>query len=549
MRAAGALAAAAAFAVGCTASPAKAWLGFNLFAANGNGTWSSDGGRASVAELVAATGAGAVTIVPTWFQDTLNSTSVQPDKYASFGAHDIAAAASTFRSAGGGTVILKPHVDCKCGTWRAKIGTEFTAEWQWKAWFASYTEYMVSMARIAEAQGLDALVVGTEMIGTSGREADWRAVVAACRAAFPSGKLLYASNWGAEGWQVQWWDALDFIGVDAYFPLSRTPDPAPASLPAAWEPVLANLSALSQRWGGKPVVFTEVGYRSASTAAVEPGVWSGQSRPDLKAQANLYTALFDTPLKQPWLRGVLLWSWGNDPLQGGPCDDGYTPHRKPAEAVARAAFTGRAAAAAAPGSRAVPRAGAASLTAYSDGALAPGWQSWSFSGTFDPSDKASPPLPGHSASYSAADVRPYGAVSLRGLLPGAAEAGLNATALLLANASLSFALRSAAPNATIQASLCFCDSCSGCPVPSTTRPIGEYLPEAAQCDVPTDWSAGPAAVTAVIPVTDLFPVAAPGSGLPRVPPGTEVRRITISNGNSTSNATFWLDNVRIVVPA
>jgi hypothetical protein len=31
-----------------------------------------------------------------------------------------------------------------------------------------------------------------------------------------------------------------------------------------------------------------------------------------------------------WMKGLFLWQWDPDPAAGGPKDDGYTPHRKPA---------------------------------------------------------------------------------------------------------------------------------------------------------------------------------------------------------------------------
>jgi hypothetical protein len=38
---------------------------------------------------------------------------------------------------------------------------------------------------------------------------------------------------------------------------------------------------------------------------------------------------------KPWFAGMFWWSWDTDPYDGGPCDDGYTPHDKPAEDVLR----------------------------------------------------------------------------------------------------------------------------------------------------------------------------------------------------------------------
>lgn len=151
-----------------------------------------------------------VELVVTWYQTWLNSTTIAPDPQKSETEADIAAFVVDARKAGL-KIHLKPHVDCLCGTWRAKIGTQFTTEAQWSAWFASYNQYMASMTAIAVKYRFDSFNVGTEMIGVSGRESDWRTVVRRVRAVY-SGPLLYGANWGDEPWQVQWWDAVDFIG-------------------------------------------------------------------------------------------------------------------------------------------------------------------------------------------------------------------------------------------------------------------------------------------------------------------------------------------------
>ena len=54
---------------------------------------------------------------------------------------------------------------------------------------------------------------------TTGRDGQWRAVIAAVRAEF-DGTLTYAGDW-TDAIYVPWWDALDLIGVDAYYQLAE----------------------------------------------------------------------------------------------------------------------------------------------------------------------------------------------------------------------------------------------------------------------------------------------------------------------------------------
>ena len=50
------------------------------------------------------------------------------------------------------------------------------------------------------------------------------------------GKLTYAANWDGEFEEVAFWDALDVIGVQAYFPLTEERVPSVTKLTQAWAP-------------------------------------------------------------------------------------------------------------------------------------------------------------------------------------------------------------------------------------------------------------------------------------------------------------------------
>ena len=64
-------------------------------------------------------------------------------------------------------------------------------------------------------------------------------------------------------------------------------------------------------------------------------------RIDLQEQSECHRAAFDSVFGQPWFAGIYWWAWSPDPRRGGPTDDDYTPHGKPAEAVIRNWYGGR----------------------------------------------------------------------------------------------------------------------------------------------------------------------------------------------------------------
>jgi hypothetical protein len=235
-------------------------------------SWSEADYSSALSDLslaaLAGMGVSSVELLVTWYQDNLNSTTIQPSA-SSPSIPSLLHAIATLQSLNI-DVVLKPHVDCLCGDWRGQIGTQFTNEAQWESWFSSYTQFIVSFAQIAEQNNQPLFNIGTELAGTSMRRADWEAVIAAIRNVY-SGELTYGSNWGSETVQVQFWSALDYIGVDAYYPLANQTDPTFDQIVEAWVPWKTILAGLSDAWN-KSVIFTEIGYRSYPLAAEQPWV-------------------------------------------------------------------------------------------------------------------------------------------------------------------------------------------------------------------------------------------------------------------------------------
>jgi hypothetical protein len=180
------------------------------------------------------------------------------------------------------------------------------SEADWRRWFESYAAYVLPYARDAQAAGADLFCVGREMDSTVvEREADWRALVARIRKDF-HGPLTYSANF--DTWQgIGFWDALDFIGVSAYFPLSDRPDPALADLEAGWDRALGPLEQASRRWG-RPVLLTEAGFPSIASAARAP--WREErTAADVWLQARCYEATLRALARRPWIEGAYFWLW------------------------------------------------------------------------------------------------------------------------------------------------------------------------------------------------------------------------------------------------
>lgn len=207
----------------------------------------------------------------------------------------------------------------------------FAREADFERWFEHYRRWLLHMARLAELHRVEVLAIATELGGLTGREAAWRRLIADLRRIY-SGRLTYAAHWGREFETLPFWDALDFLGVNLYYPLAA-PGQAPRPDSPQVQALVEKLAAMAAKHG-KPILFTEVGYPSLASAAVEP--WKeGEAGLDLEIQKQCYQTVFEAFYGQPWLAGLYWWKW---PSHGGTTrfDTTYSPVHKPAANVLEA---------------------------------------------------------------------------------------------------------------------------------------------------------------------------------------------------------------------
>lgn len=240
--------------------------------------------------------------------------------------------------------LLKPHIwllDRSGGAWRGDI--RMKDEKAWNEWFDSYRRFILHYAEFAEENGIEALCIGMELRTTvRERASDWRAIIAEVRGVY-HGSLTYAANWYEEFEEIEFWDALDFIGIQGYFPLSEKAGATVDELAAGWRPHVERIERVQKRFG-KPVLFTEIGYRSMSDAAAKPWEWprpGASAAVDVELQARCYDAFYRTFWDKPWVAGVYWWKWFPHHGKAGGADHaGFTPQNKPAARVLTRWFGG-----------------------------------------------------------------------------------------------------------------------------------------------------------------------------------------------------------------
>ncbi len=301
-----------------------------------SGAYEGEGARRAVKDL-AATNARWIQVLVTGYQDTIKSTFITRTGKETPTDSSLTGIIRYAKSLGL-KVFLKPHVDLLLDPtrWRGEIGLGFT-EAEWDLWFLSYRAFLVHYALMAESLGVEMFCAGCELDSTVGRVEDWRRTIGAVRTVY-KGRLTYADDQIEQDPDaVQWWNALDFIGMDAYPTLTDKLHPTVEDFSSGWSRYIAELRALARRWR-KPLILTEIGYRSVQGGAQNPWDWQRTGPVDLEVQANAYEAAFGAVQGEDWLRGMYWWQWSPDPDEGGTGDTGYTPHGKPAEKVLTARY-------------------------------------------------------------------------------------------------------------------------------------------------------------------------------------------------------------------
>jgi hypothetical protein len=209
----------------------------------------------------------------------------------------------------GMSVFLIPHIAYWGSkfSWRGEI--TFETEEEWQRFFSDYKTWTVTMAKMAQAGGAQLFSIGIEYKKTLHREKDWRDIIKAVREVY-KGKIVYAANWDSYT-NVPFWDAVDYIGVQAYFPVADKADPPESAIREGWKKVLATLKAFSETHK-RPILFTELGYNRSTYAAVRPWAYEQGGENAEAVKLRCMKVALDVLKPASFLQGVFLWKWFPD---------------------------------------------------------------------------------------------------------------------------------------------------------------------------------------------------------------------------------------------
>jgi len=234
-------------------------------------------------------------------------------------------------------IMIKPQIWVWRGEYTGFI--EMANESDWKLLEDSYSKFILEYALLAHELQAEILCIGTELEKFVVNRPDyWFNLIIEIKKIY-KGKLTYAANWD-EFKRTPFWSQLDYIGVDAYFPISDSVTPTIEECIEGWKVHKTVIKDISEKYN-KPILFTEFGYRSVDFTAKEP--WKSDrsmTTVNLEAQTNTTEALFQEFWCEEWFVGGFIWKWfHNYENSGGENNNQFTPQNKPVEAIIKEYFS------------------------------------------------------------------------------------------------------------------------------------------------------------------------------------------------------------------
>ena len=260
-------------------------------------------------------------------------------------------------------VTLKPCLTSLDSAWMGAVTFPWPSEQQIQGvrqryaeeWFDSLRECLSYFGDIAEETGCEALIAGAEYNGTTKFDAEWRKTIAHVRKHF-GGPVTYEFMPREPSERpLKWFEDLDFLALSTYPAGVDAPDSVlwdltnwknlPPISKASMEKALAKhvplVESFVERFGKKPILFSEIGTRSCRGCVNVPGDYQTDSPWDGQEQADYMDAVFSTFSRIPAWIGLSWWKWDEtqhtrhhyspDPMK----DRGFTIYGKPACEVLR----------------------------------------------------------------------------------------------------------------------------------------------------------------------------------------------------------------------
>jgi len=287
------------------------------------------------------------------YQDNINSSSIFVDEERTASDESLEYIINKLHKRGF-KVFLEPVVNLEYqrkGEWMGIIRPD-----DWDAWFESYSKFIEHYAKLAQKNEVEQFVIGVELTSTHKYKEKWEQIIDNVRKHY-QGLIVFVSNFDAYE-TVPFWDKLDVVAMNFYFPINRRDDwyqpwaevkdeyhdPSYEDLLDGWELWVDTLDKWQKKMN-KPILVTEVGYISQRGCTYQPWSWYlGKS--DFEEQYLAYKALYEVWSKKQivngkfeggnYIQGVYFFHWADKKPDH---DRSYIPSED-AKSIIRKWFTG-----------------------------------------------------------------------------------------------------------------------------------------------------------------------------------------------------------------
>jgi hypothetical protein len=208
--------------------------------------------------------------------------------------------------------------------WRSNINFENKSDWD--SWFDDYRKISIHYALLAQKANVDLFCIGTELQSSlKAKPNKWLSLIKEIKSIY-KGKITYAANWDDDFEFTEFWNELNYIGIQAYYPLTKNKNPSLEEIKKGWNIHIEKLKSISNKLD-KKIIFTEIGYRSDVSATIEPWAWGSfferlYTKKSDKTQLLAYQALYQKTWNEEWLAGTFPWEWNSSD---------FPIYRKPSE--------------------------------------------------------------------------------------------------------------------------------------------------------------------------------------------------------------------------
>lgn len=275
-------------------------------------------------------GGNAIAIVPYSYMRDPEKPSYIPIIQSTGGENDQAVLFAHYEAKNRGmSTMLKPQIWVG-RSWPGDI--KMNSEKDWATFFENYYRWIRHYALLAEINEFDSYCMGVEFAkATLAKEQEWRKMIRKIKGIY-SGQLTYAANWGEEFENLTFWDELDFIGLNCYYPLSKSDNPSKRALTKSFAKVMDKIETVSYKFN-KPIVFTEIGFRSVDGPWKNPHAKEDGRAFNDKHQKMCYEVVLESIKNKKWCKGILWWKWPSHLSYRGKNNKGFSPNSKQTEII------------------------------------------------------------------------------------------------------------------------------------------------------------------------------------------------------------------------